>query len=145
MDPEEFNQLRQLAGKEIHADIVFVPVKRLKEHIVAFDGATVSNSMNLPVVVGGQYNRKTKRLTLYFTLEGRGQICRICVNGAEHGDVGRTHKHELTAAKDCGELPHAVRRADLDGKTPRQVWDIVCRNAHIQHTGSFTDPEKGLS
>jgi hypothetical protein len=141
VDPDEFRALRGLPGKKIEVDIEFVNIRKLAEHVLVFDDAPVVNSMNLPVVVGGQYNRKTGRLTFHFTLEGCGLICRLCVNGADHKEDGRTHKHELEAAGDVRKhLPSAKRREDLLGKRPREVWEILCRNAHIEHNGRFVDP-----
>lgn len=140
MSPDDFIALRKLKGKQILTDIEFVQHKDLSPHVVAFDDAEVDNSMGLGVVASGQYNRKTGRTTFCFTLEGRGQICRVCVNGAIHGDAGRTHKHELRDEADIGELPHAVPRPDLAGKTPKEIWEIICRNARIDHVGNFTDP-----
>lgn len=142
MDREKFKALRKLPGKEIDVDIEFSMRRNTPDHIVSFERVPVNNSLGIDVVAGGEYNRKTGRLTIYFALrESRKHICRFCVNGAIHADVGRTHKHELMEEGDLlSDLPHAKRREDLEQLSPRQVWETVCTQAGIRHNGNFVDP-----
>ncbi len=141
MNRSDFELLRKLPDKEVEADIEFVNVRKSPPQLVCFDGAAVLNSLGYEITVSGQHNRRTKRTTYYFCVGGAGMVCRVCVNGAVHGDAGRTHKHELMNESDpWDDLPYAVSRPDLRDKTPRQIWDVICRQAGIRHTGCFIDP-----
>jgi hypothetical protein len=142
MTKDEFDELRRMSGKEISVDILFVKTKHLPEEVVIFDRAPVENSMDYEIFLNGHYNRKTGSLTFNFTLQGVGPICRVDVNGAIHGDQGRTHKHELTSEQDPNAgLPIARARSDFEGKTAREVWELICKLAKIENTGTFFDPE----
>jgi hypothetical protein len=138
---EEFILLRR-SDKEVSANIEFVSEKNCHEDTVIFGPVPVANSLDYTIHLYGHYNRKTKTIGFNFMVAGeRGSICRVDVNGPIHGDAGRTHKQELMEEADQRkDLPHAKSRPDLEGKTPRQVWEILCRQANIDHTGTFVDP-----
>ncbi len=140
MDEQEFEQLRRLPGKSVRQDIVFVRNTKTAPSLV-FDGVPVENDLGWDIVVNGTYNPDVPALTFNFYVRGVGPVCRICVNSTNHKDVGRTHKHEIALESDpMNNLPHALPRPDLAVKSPREVWETVCREASIDHVGEFRDP-----
>ncbi len=140
MNQQELEQLRGLPDKTVRQDIVFVRSTRTSPSLV-FDNVPVENSLGWDIVVNGTYKPDVPALTLNFSVRGIGPICRICVNNTNHKEVGRTHKHEISQESDpMDNLPYALERPDLAGKSPRQVWEIMCWGALIDHVGEFRDP-----
>jgi hypothetical protein len=141
MDRREFEELRNLPGKIISDDIVF----GLQAHtspVMTFEGVSMGNDLGLDVVVNGAHNPAIPATKFNFVLRGVGPICRLEVGGPPHGHTGKQHKHELKEETCPGRnLPHAVPRSDLDGKSVREVWTDLCRRAGITHTGQFVDLE----
>jgi hypothetical protein len=137
---QEFEHLRDLPGKRVTANIVWTTPRDAKPNRV-FELVALENELGCDVVVNGTYKPDIPAVTYNFVLRGVGPICRVDVNGTIHGNAGRTHKHDLRQEADPQKnLPVAVDRKDLDGKTPRQVWEDLCTRANIQHTGNFQDP-----
>jgi hypothetical protein len=138
---EEFVQLRKMDGKTISSDIEFVRNSRLVEDVLCFEKVPVENYLDLEVLLNGSYDRRTGETTFNFVVQGVGPVCRVDVNGNEHGDAGRNHKHELQK-ESCPRrnLPFAEPRPDFADKTPREIWDQLCLQAKIDHTGKFIDP-----
>lgn len=140
MNRQEFEQLRDLPGKRITADIVFSSHSKAGPNRV-FEQVQVENSLELDVVLNGTYKPDIPSITFNFVIRGVGPICRIDVNGTIHGAAGRTHKHDLQRDSDPRtNLPDVVPRPDLVGKSPREVWEILCKQAGMIHTGNFVDP-----
>jgi hypothetical protein len=136
----EFEQLRDLPDKVIKADIEFVAANETSPNLI-FEQVEVSNSQNWEILLNGTFKPDIPSVTFNFVLRGVGPICRFCVNGQIHGAAGRTHKHSLDDASDPRlNLPKAAARPDLNGKTPREIWQILCQQANIKHTGNFKDP-----
>src|SRR6266480_5550381 len=140
MTKMEFEQLRDLSGKRITQDIRFASSPEVSPNLV-FDHIRVDNSLNYDVLLNGTFKPGIPSVTFNFVIRGTGPICLICVNGTIHGSVGRTHKHALTDASDSRlNLPTAIARPDLENKLPREVWQILCDQVLIEHTGTFFDP-----
>jgi hypothetical protein len=140
MTRDEFTELRR-APKEISADIQFRPTKKFGDGWLFVEDMPVGNQLNYDLFLDGRYNSITKTLIFNFKIRGVGPICRMEVNGKIHRDAGRTHKHDLIHESDSRKnLPNAQHRPDLENKTPREVWEILCRQAKIEHTGNFVDP-----
>lgn len=141
MTHAEFEALRKLPGKTISDDIRFVPPR--KDATPEFE-VGVSNSLGINVRLVGRYNPDIPSLAFNFHLgASRTAICRLDINGSAHKDVGRTHKHELRNETDMRRnLPFALSRRDYEGMTPGEVWNKLCREAGIVHTGTFVDPEE---
>ncbi len=136
----EFEQLRDLPDKVIVSDIEFIASEGSHPNLV-FDQVPVENSLGWDVVLNGTFKPEIPAIVFNFVLRGIGPICRVCVNGQIHGNAGRTHKHSLQVPEDTRlNLPQAVARPDLEGKNPAEVWDILCRQAKIEHRGEFRDP-----
>ena len=141
MNRMQFAQLRDLPNKAIQADIEFKNVPGASPNLV-FDNIAVDNSQDWDVVVNGTYKPDIPSVTFNFVLRGVGPICRLDVNGTLHGDAGRTHKYDLREEDDTRlNLPHVATRPDLADKTAREVWEVLCQQANIQHSGRFVDPE----
>ncbi len=140
MTPAEFQQLRDLPGKVVAADIEFKSGKDSRPN-QTFEGISVLNALNWEVLLNGTYKPDVPAITFNFSIRGIGPVCRVDVNGTIHGNAGRTHKHDLRREDDPRRnLPSALARPDLVGLTPRQVWEDLCQRAQIQHTGVFIDP-----
>ena len=141
MTRAEFEQLRNLPGKRIAADIAFQPSKATSPNLT-FENVAVENSLNWEVLLNGTFKPDLPAVTYNFHIKtAGGAVCRVCVNGTKHGSAGRTHKHDLQHESDPrNNLPVDVARPDLVGKTAREVWATLMQQANIQHTGNFTDP-----
>jgi hypothetical protein len=138
MDRQEFETLRDLPDKTIEGDIKFESNASSGPNLV-FGDVSVRNTMGLEVVLNGTYKPYIPSVTFNFSVRGVGPICRICVNGAKHGDAGRTHKHDLR--KDScprRNLPNAIARPDLENFTPDKVWETILAVTNITHNGNLT-------
>ena len=143
MNRQEFLHLRDLPGKRITANIEWASPRDGKPNLI-FEQVPLENSAGFDVVLNGTYKPDIPAITFNFVLLGIGPICRVDVNGTIHRDAGRTHKHDLRHEADPRRnLPTAIARADLEGKTAWEVWLDLCEKANIEHTGSFNDPEGG--
>ena len=141
MNRDEFVKLRRLRDKEIAHDISFSPAKKSRPNLLVFEGAKVSTSTGHEIVLNGSYDHRTRATIFNFVLQGVGPICRVEANSTVHQDVGRTHKQELQNETDPRKnLPFADTRTDLENKTPLEIWQILCTQASINHTGKFYDP-----
>jgi len=141
MTREEFQALRDLPDKRITDDIVFTTTASNSSNLT-FDNVRVENALGVDVIVNGTFKPSIPTTIFNFYIRGQGPICRVCVNGNIHDPVGRTHKHELRREEDQRtNLPTAFARADLENLSPKQVWDILLKDANITHTGKFIEPQ----
>ena len=139
MTRQEFERLRDLPDKVIYADIHFSATAE-SSPVLIFDNVRVENSLGLDVRLNGKYNPLLPSVIFNFRILDVGPICRVCVNGNSHNG-SRTHKHSLEKEEDPRvNLPFSMARPDLEGKSPRAVWDDLCRRAKIKHVGTFDDP-----
>ena len=90
MNQLEFQALRNLHGKRISGDILFIRTTSSGPNLV-FENVVVENTEDLEVVLNGTYSPNLPSLTFNFVLRGLGPICRLDVNGTIHKSVGRTH------------------------------------------------------
>lgn len=140
MTREQFCELRDAPGKVISDDIEWTAMPGMAGNL-SFRDVVVHNEQGMSILLHGTYKPEVDSVTYIFVLEGSGGICRVDVNGTIHGDAGRTHKHDWRKDSDFRKnLPTAVPRPDLDGKSAREVWQDICMNAKITHTGNFADP-----
>jgi len=141
MNRNEFDVLRNLPGKRIAADIRFES-KQATNPNLTFEEVSVENSLNYEVVLNGTYKPDIPSVTFNFVLRGTGPICRLCVNGTIHPGSGRTHKHDLRQDSDPrNNLPAAIARPELEGRSVKEIWETLMAQANISHTGIFHDPE----
>jgi hypothetical protein len=140
MNKNEFEVLRNLKDKFIEDDIEFQNVRGMGQNLT-FEKIPVENSMGYKILLNGEYSPRLKKIKYNFVLSGIGPICRIEVNGQCHKDKCRNHKHELIKESDPERnLPNAYPRPDLENKTPSELWEIVCKEAKIQHRGRLKVP-----
>jgi hypothetical protein len=140
MNRQEFEQLRDLPGKRITADIEFIANKSASPNLT-FDSIRVENELGLDVFVNGTYKPGIPAFTFNFRVGQLGPICRVSVNNMHHKGIGRTHKNDLQDEADPRlNLPTAIARPDLEGKSVEEVWRILCRQALIEHSGKFIVP-----
>lgn len=149
MTRQEFEALRTLPGKEIVGDIVFASPKKgpgSHEFNPTFE-AEVQNTLDYSLKVIGRFIPGIPSTTFCFHLGGsRTAICRVDINGTEHRDCGRTHKHEMRNEGEMrNNLPFAIARADYAGLAPGAAWAKVCKEANVKHTGKFVDPSEAES
>jgi hypothetical protein len=141
MNRQEFQQIRDLPEKKISVDIVWSAPRDSKPNII-FEQVPVENSLQWDIILNGTFKREIPSCTFNFVLRGTGPICRVEVNATIHEDVGRNHKHELRKDTDPrNNLPSAIRRDDLVGKSAREIFEVLCKEANIIHTGQFQNPE----
>lgn len=108
--------------------------------MLIFDNVRVENSLGLEVRLNGKYNPLVPSVIFNFRILDVGPVCRVCVNGAVHNG-SRTHKHSLQKEEDPRvNLPYSESRPDLEDKSPRAVWEDLCKRARIKHVGAFVDP-----
>ena len=141
MNRSEFETLRNLPGKRVTLDIEFESRQATSPNLT-FEGVQVENELGYEVVLNGTYKPDIPSVTFNFVLRGTGPICRVDVNGTLHGPAGRTHKHDLRNETDPrNNLPDAVARPDLTGRTVEEIWNTLLTQAGIEHTGRFTSPD----
>lgn len=99
MDRNEFDALRNLRGKAIDGDVKFRADSRGSQ-VMRVKRIEVQNAIGWPVSIDAHYDPRFPKFVLNFSIDGIGPICRVCVNGTEHKDVGRFHKHELREESD---------------------------------------------
>ena len=143
MNRHEFKRLRDLEGKTIEADIRFEKDSSIAA-VLTFRNVRISNDLGYALFLNGRYNARFKAIIYNVRVEDLGPICRVCVNGEAHGNVGRTHKHSLKT-EECAKFGNigkdVVPRPDLMGMSAREVFNDFCTRALIVHTGMFYDPE----
>lgn len=142
MTEKEFAYFRDLPGKTISSDITFLD--KCKTGIqVEFRKVLISIPGHPETVahLDGSYHRGIEKTKFNISVQDLGPVCRIDVNGQNHKNAGRTHKHTLTAPTDPDDnLPAAVARPDLNGLTPREIFNRLCEQANITMQGIFNDP-----
>ncbi len=142
MNRSEFIELRDLPDKIIHSDLEFTPSKFSSVSLVC-EQIEVTNSLGYDLVLNGTFVPTIPSIKFNFAIKGIGAICRIEVNGKIHREAGRTHKHDLKN-ENCPRknLPFAEARSDLDlsKQTPADIWQKICEESGIVHTGTFRSP-----
>lgn len=144
MDRTAFEELRNLPGKIIEGDIRFGRPRATHPVLVA-ENIAIANAHGIDARLNIHYNPQVGSKTFNVHVPGVGPICRLDVDGAPHRPCGRSHKHSLQSPR-CPDrnLPDGViDRADLAGKSVREVFEEFCRIAHIQHKGALELPGEG--
>jgi hypothetical protein len=137
---KEFETLRDIPDKRIVEDVIF-GVTEPTSPVMSFDNVKVENSLGIELRLNGKFNPLLPSVVFNFRVRGVGPICRVDVNGTMHKG-SRTHKHALANEDDPRQnLPTDVTpRPDLNGKSPREIWQILLRQANIERVGRFVDP-----
>lgn len=138
MERADFEKIRDLAGKVIEGDIRLRPRRETTPVLVASQ-IEIQNSANVQLLMNISYNPETNAKTVNVVIRGQGPICRLDVDGNNHKDQGRSHKHSLQSEK-CPDrnLPDGVvSRKELAGLTIDKVFAIFCKQAKIEHSGQL--------
>ncbi len=144
MNRRDFKHLRDLSGKTISAAIKLTP-KQACRPLLTTDRIAIENAGGARLWMNINYNPETGTKGVNVTHEGEGPICRLDVDGTQHGPAGRSHKHSVQNENSVNEnlRDGVVARADLSGKTLREVFDDFCSAANITFTGTFDAPDEG--
>lgn len=141
MNHFEFEELRKLPDKRIEGDITFIRIKEAKSFFY-FEKIPVINRFKWNLVLNGKFWPEIPSYGFNFSIVDVGPICRLEVNSNEHGNSGRTHKHEFTKESDSrNNLPTAFSRKDFETLEILEAWKKLCEEAKITHTGSLILPE----
>lgn len=142
MNRRDFEALRDLPGKRIDGAIRLVQ-KQVTHPLCSADRIPIANDLGASIVMNVNLNPKSGAKGINVTLVGEGPICRLDVDGTNHGDSGRSHKH---AVQDEASIRRCLRegtiaRGELSGQSLQEVLVVFCREAHIVWTGELVLPE----
>ena len=131
MERHEFEKLRDLPDKEITQDIRLEKNDKLRPLLTA-SNIKIENSLGHVLKMNLNYNEETNSKTINISIQSEGPICRLDVDGQNHKQQGRSHKHSLSTPR-CPDnnLPDAISRKDLSGKPFDEIFKIFCREANI--------------
>ncbi len=143
MTIDDFNTLRDLPDKIVQTDLEFVQTRNPD---VFRCEAVLGTFSGFEVKLTATYYDFNPSVVFNFRITGGHAICRYCVNHTEHPDRGsgkrdRTHKH--TPEGDyClrNNVPYAWARNDLSitgFPDVQAIWDVICKEANIQHAGKI--------
>ena len=143
MNRAEFEALRDVPGKVITGDIKF-PKRQATMPALMAENIAIENSAGVELRLNIMFNPEIGSKTFNVHVPGVGPICRLDVDGTVHRPAGRSHKHSVANPR-CPDrnLPDGVvDRADLSGKTLRELFDTFCQMAQIRHDGAFVAPDE---
>ena len=142
MNRTEFEALRDIPGKVIRQDIRFSK-RQATAPAVAAEGIAITNAGSVELRLNITFNAEVGSKTFNVHVPGVGPICRLDVDGTPHRPAGRSHKHALQSER-CPDrnLPDGVvDRADLSGKSVRELFDVFCAIGNIEYIGAFESPD----
>ncbi len=143
MNRAEFEAIRDVPDKRIVGDIRFSRPSALSPAL-AVQNVIIENSQGVELRLNITYNPEVGSKTFNVHVPGLGPICRLDVDGTNHRDAGRSHKHALQGER-CPDrnLPDDVNgRPDLAGKGLRELFEVFCEMADITHEGDFAAPDE---
>lgn len=141
MDRNAFEKLRDLPGKTLAGDVRF-KANRNTAPLFTVEKLRIENSAGVDAFLNITWNPRRGSSHFNVSVAGIGPVCRLDVDGPPHRPAGGTHKHSLqTDACPDRSLPDGVvDRPDLAGKPLRELFDIFCKMAHIEFSGTFEAP-----
>jgi hypothetical protein len=134
MDRAEFEALLNRPGKRISEPIALAPDALQPRKLIARGVIRTSDGFEATLHV--RFDSRTFSKTINVVVDGVGPICRLDVDGARHRTEGRNHKHDLRSER-CPQrnLPEAVARPELSGRSVEDIFSIFCREAGIRNEG----------
>jgi hypothetical protein len=138
MNRLEFEALRDLPDKVIR-DSIRLTQKLASRPLLTAEKIPIENTAGYPLVMNIHFNPETDYKGINVTLSGEGPICRLDVDGTNHGAAGRSHKHSV-------QDEQSIRRNLRDGVIPRKdlsgksLSDVVCdffERAQIRFEGEL--------
>jgi len=138
----DFEVLRDLPGKRIDVPIRLAQ-KQATQPIWSADRIPIVNDADVLILMNINFNPETGAKGINVTLVGEGPICRLDVDGARHGDAGRSHKHAVQDEQSIRQrlCDGVLARAELSGRTLSEVLATFCDEARIALTGPVELPE----
>lgn len=142
MKKDQFDKLRNLPGKKIAGPVNFSK-KQATQPLLHAEGIDIKNDLGAPLKMNINFNPETGAKGINVVHVGEGPICRLDVDGAEHHDKGRSHKHDVQDDNSVRRhLAHGVTtRPEMSGKLLRDIFDTFCQQANIAFEGEFNAPE----
>lgn len=142
MDRRNFEYLRDLPGKTISGPIK-LSQKQASQPLLTADKISIANTAGKSLLMNINFNPETGSKSINVILVGEGPICRLDVDGTNHEDAGRSHKHAVQDDRSIRRnlRDGVVRRDDLSGKSLRDVFEDFCKKANIVHDGKFEAPD----
>lgn len=139
---QEFEALWAERNKCVNEDIAYQRAPGARRELYFFDCIPIICQSGIALAVSGSYSCRTGAITFNFTVEGVGPVTRYCIGGTEHGRSGRYHQH-LLRHESCSRrnLPYAEQRLNMVGMSAKKIWQEICTEADINHTGTFFEPE----
>jgi hypothetical protein len=138
MNRSEFEALRALPDKVIRDSIRLTP-KQATRPLLTAERIPIENSAGYSLFVNINLNPETGSKGINVTLAGEGAICRLDVDGTNHGAAGRSHKHSVQDEQSVRKSLRdgVVPRSDLSGKPLRDVFRDFCEKARITFEGEL--------
>lgn len=138
MDRLEFEALRELSDKAIRGSIRLIQ-KQATRPLQTAERIRIENSFGYSLLMNINYNPETGSKGINVTLAGEGAICRLDVDGTNHGAAGRSHKHSVQDEQSVRRSLRdgVVPRSDLNGKSLRDVFRDFCERARIRFEGEL--------
>ncbi len=137
MDRAIFESLKNCKDKIIEGDIVLKRKKKTSNMLYS-SSIEVRTFYTDKIVLHIDYHLIAKRTSFNFSVKDKSSsaFCRLEINSQAHGDVGRTHKHEILTA-DClnKNIPYAYNCDFLEKLTLQEQWVWLCEKALIKHEG----------
>jgi hypothetical protein len=143
MKKDQFDKLRDLPGKLIFGPVNFSK-KQATQPLLHAD-LDIQNNLGVPLKMNINFNPETGAKTINVVHVGGGPICRLDVDGAEHQDQGRSHKHDVQDDDSVRRrLAYGVTpRPEMSGKPLRDIFNTFCEQANITFEGEFHAPDSG--
>ena len=144
MNLTEFEALRDVPDKVIKGDIRFTKRQATAPVMVA-EGIPIENGHGTDLRLNITYNPEVGSKTFNVHVPGLGPICRLDIDGTNHRDAGRSHKHALRGER-CPDrnLPdNVVARSDMSGRSVKEAFDEFCKLGQITLKGTFFAPDEG--
>lgn len=141
MNRKDFEYLRDLEGKRIKGDIALTR-KQAMRPLLSADGIEIENGEGCSLLMNINFNPEVGTKGITVRVAGLGPICRLDVDGRNHGDAGRSHKHRVTDERSVEKnlRDEVAPRPDLSGSSLRVVFETFCRDARIVHEGALLIP-----
>jgi hypothetical protein len=138
MNRLEFEALRDLPDKVIR-DSIRLTQKHATRPLQTAERISIENSSGYSLVMNVNFNPETGSKGINVSLSGEGAICRLDVDGTNHGFAGRSHKHSVQDEQSVRRSLRdgVVPRSDLSGKPLRDVFRDFCERAKITFEGEL--------
>jgi hypothetical protein len=138
MDRSEFESIRDIPNKRIVGELKLYRRGAVLESLEL----KIENELNVDLRLNVTLNPEAGGKKFNVHIPGIGPICRLEVDGLQHGEAGRSHKHALKKPECPRRNLHedVTPRPELAGKELQEVFVEFCRLANIECEGEFEIP-----